>query len=173
MKDPVAFETSLRNETSYISTLASSLGLVLDEFYKNINSVGCSAVTGIGCEEFLQAIERARLEYEVEYKPEYDRMLREENERLEKEKKELFQKMELGETVLGDMEAIPPKEPGSEILIRPSCGADSEDPDSEEEGPGGAAEQDDDERKEFESFRSFLTREKAKRDKKLQEIGTS
>ncbi|XP_003739904.1 GPN-loop GTPase 1 [Galendromus occidentalis] len=169
MRDPEAFEASLRNETSYISTLASSLGLVLDEFYKNINSVGCSAVSGLGCEEFLSAIDRARIEYEEEYRPEYERMLREENERLEKEKKVVIQKMALGETVIGDVEDIPAKEPGSEILIRPSYGGDLEEPDSEEEVVVNENDADDEEHKEYESFKSFLMREKQRRVKKSQE----
>ncbi|OQR66834.1 GPN-loop GTPase 1-like [Tropilaelaps mercedesae] len=165
MRDGEAFENALRQEASYISTLASSLNLVLDEFYKNIKSVGCSAITGLGCDEFLAAVEVARKEYETEYKPEYEQMLREENERLEQEKRQLLSKMAAGESLLSDVAAVPEKEPGSEILIRPSYGLDLEEPDSEEEVPC-EQEENSDERREYDSFKSFLAREKEKRTKK-------
>lgn len=168
MQDGEAFETALRQETSYISTLASSLGLVLDEFYKNIKSVGCSAVSGLGCEEFITAVQLARVEYETVYRPEYEQMLKEENERIEEERKNLLKKNTSGEPLLGDVNNVPEKEPGSEILIRPSYGLDLEEPDSEEEDAGAdEQEQNNDECKEYDSFKAFLAREKENRGKKL------
>ncbi|XP_022696239.1 GPN-loop GTPase 1-like [Varroa jacobsoni] len=166
MRDGEAFETSLRQETSYISTLASSLGLVLDEFYKNIKSVGCSAVSGFGCDEFFHAVDEAQIEYETEYKPEYDRMMKEENQRLEQEKKDFLNKISSGDSVLSNVDAIPEKEPGSEILIRPSYGLDLEEPDSEED-IAHEQEESNDEQKEYESFKSFLAKEKNKRTKRI------
>ena len=60
-----------------MSNLAQSMSLALDEFYSNLNSVGVSAMTGEGLDEFLVAVERARCEYENEYRPEYERLLEE------------------------------------------------------------------------------------------------
>ncbi len=58
---------------SYIEGLTRSLSLVIDEFYSGINSVGVSAATGVGIDDFFVAVEKARDEYEQEYKPEMDR----------------------------------------------------------------------------------------------------
>ena len=76
---------ALRGETSYVSNLAQSLSLALEEFYSNIRSVGVSAMTGQGCEEFVKALEGARVEYAENYKVEYER-LRKEKEDMEREK---------------------------------------------------------------------------------------
>jgi GPN-loop GTPase len=40
MQDFEAFQDAVQNETTYSSTLAGSMSLVLDEFYKNLTSVG-------------------------------------------------------------------------------------------------------------------------------------
>jgi GTPase SAR1 family protein len=80
MKDFEAFQDALSGETSYVSNLAQSMSLALDEFYSNLISVGVSAMTGEGMDEFICAVDRARLEYENEYKPEYDRLLLENKE---------------------------------------------------------------------------------------------
>ena len=67
----------MSGETSYVSNLAQSMSLALDEFYSNLNSVGVSAMTGEGLDEFLVAVDRAKLEYENEYRPEYERLMEE------------------------------------------------------------------------------------------------
>ncbi|PLW58341.1 hypothetical protein PCANC_00597 [Puccinia coronata f. sp. avenae] len=95
MQDFESFQQALvaqneSNETEggsgYMSSLMNSMSLVLDEFYKNLRAVGCSAMTGFGMKEFFEAVDEARQEYETDYRPELARR-REERERLKEEQK--------------------------------------------------------------------------------------
>lgn len=45
------------------------MSLVMEEFYRNLRSVGVSAVTGEGCEAFEKALEDARQEFRTSYVP--------------------------------------------------------------------------------------------------------
>jgi len=80
MKDFETFQDALSGETSYVANLAQSMSLALDEFYNTLNCVGVSAMTGEGLPEFLESVNTARIQYEQEYKPEYERLLREKQE---------------------------------------------------------------------------------------------
>jgi len=68
MEDFEAFQAAVSSDQSYTSTLTQSLSLVLDEFYKNLRSVGVSAVSGAGMEDFFRAIEASSEEYMETYK---------------------------------------------------------------------------------------------------------
>lgn len=82
MNDYDEYQTALESDSSYASTLSRSLGLVLEEFYKNLKSVGVSAATGMGMDDFFQAVQACAEEYDKYYKPDLERRR---NERLEKE----------------------------------------------------------------------------------------
>jgi GTPase SAR1 family protein len=84
MNDYDEFQDALQSEKSYSSSLASSMGLVLQEFYNNLTSVGISAVTGEGFDDLFVAIEKSAEEYEKDYKPEFEKN---QKERLAKENK--------------------------------------------------------------------------------------
>lgn len=46
---------------------------VLEEFYENLQSVGVSAATGEGMDEFFQKVQACRREYMEQYLPELQR----------------------------------------------------------------------------------------------------
>lgn len=86
MEDFEAFQAAIESDSSYTSTLTRSLSLVLDEFYKNLRSVGVSAVSGSGMEDFFNAIEASSDDYMDNYKADLDKR-RAEKERLEEERR--------------------------------------------------------------------------------------
>ncbi|EDV29241.1 uncharacterized protein TRIADDRAFT_19709 [Trichoplax adhaerens] len=63
MTDFESFQQAVDEEGSYMANLTSSMNLVLDEFYNNLKTVGVSAVTGEGLDEFFTAVDSAREEY--------------------------------------------------------------------------------------------------------------
>jgi len=77
MRDFESFQDALSTETSYVSNLAQSMSLALDDFYSNLNCAGVSAMTGQGLQEFMEAVEKSKIQYLEEYKPEYERLLKE------------------------------------------------------------------------------------------------
>ncbi|TMW90457.1 hypothetical protein EJD97_015671 [Solanum chilense] len=82
MKDFEVFHAALDADNTYTSTLTRSLSLALEEFYKNLRSVGVSAVSGAGMDAFFKAIEASAEEYMETYKADLDKR-REEKQLLE------------------------------------------------------------------------------------------
>jgi len=72
MKDFESFQDASQSDSSYMSTLTRSMGMVLDEFYSNLKTVGVSAVTGEGIDKFFDAVSEAAADYYQLYKPDRD-----------------------------------------------------------------------------------------------------
>lgn len=102
MTDFDAFQAALRQEedagvfgadgstagfgagSGYMGSLLNSMSLMLEEFYRHLSVVGVSAMTGEGVEEFFQAVEEKRQEFERDYKPELERKRQEREEQAAK-----------------------------------------------------------------------------------------
>lgn len=126
MTDFEKFQLALSQDTTYMSSLMSSMSLVLDEFYNHLKVVGVSAVTGAGIDDFFNAVNEAAEEYEVEYKPEIERMIREKMAKEEKNREKQLNKL------MKDMKVSK----GSEVPLNKNHAMDDErweDDDEEEE----------------------------------------
>lgn len=74
MTDFELFQEALQTETSYVGNLANSMSLALEEFYTNLSAVGVSALRGDGYDDLLVKLDEAAIEYETEYRVEYERL---------------------------------------------------------------------------------------------------
>ncbi|KAF3456379.1 hypothetical protein FNV43_RR01029 [Rhamnella rubrinervis] len=86
MEDFEAFQAAVSSDHSYMASLSQSLSLALDEFYKNLRSVGVSAVSGAGMDAFFKAIGASAEEYMETYKADLDKR-KAEKQRLEEDRR--------------------------------------------------------------------------------------
>ncbi|KAJ5183590.1 hypothetical protein N7492_001206 [Penicillium capsulatum] len=66
--------------SGYMGSLLNSMSLMLEEFYRHLSVVGVSSMTGDGVDEFFEAVETKRQEFERDYKPELERRKKEREE---------------------------------------------------------------------------------------------
>ncbi|KAJ8902080.1 hypothetical protein NDN08_006488 [Rhodosorus marinus] len=94
MEDYAVFDEVLREESTFADSLARSMAIALEEFYKNIHSVGVSAITGEGMDDLFAVIQTAAKEYDESYRPDLEARTRkraEEEQRHAEEAYEAFQ----------------------------------------------------------------------------------
>ncbi|XP_049849901.1 GPN-loop GTPase 1-like [Schistocerca gregaria] len=70
MQNSELFSEAISTQGTYMSNFTQSMSLTLQEFYRNLTTVGVSAVSGLGLDEFFQATKECAKQYESDYKPE-------------------------------------------------------------------------------------------------------
>ncbi|KAK4855843.1 hypothetical protein QYF36_011608 [Acer negundo] len=93
MQDFQAFQAASNSDSSYSASLTQSLSLALEEFYTNLRSVGVSAVSGAGMDDFFKAIDASTEEYMETYKAELDKRRAEKLRLEEEQRKESMDKL--------------------------------------------------------------------------------
>ncbi|EPQ31786.1 uncharacterized protein PFL1_01118 [Pseudozyma flocculosa PF-1] len=117
-------------EQGYMNSLMNSMSLVLDEFYKNLRTVGVSSLTGDGLPSFFEAVNEARQEYITDYRPDLERLAAQRKEKREGEKRRQLEKL------MRDMQVD-----SKSAAPRPAAPSTREDGDGEEEEEGGVVEE--------------------------------
>ncbi|KAF3994017.1 hypothetical protein FT663_00037 [Candidozyma haemuli var. vulneris] len=121
MQDFEAFQMSMMKDkelngddgtsSGYMGSLVNSMSLMLEEFYSQLDVSSCSAYTGEGFDDFMEAVDRKVDEYHEFYEAERDRILK------EKEEKEKNRKTESLNKLMKDMDIKKDGQPkDSEVL---------------------------------------------------------
>ena len=98
--------------SGYMGSLLNSMSLMLEEFYRHLDVVGVSSVTGQGVNEFFEAVEGKRVEFERDYRPELERRKKERGAEGERRREK-----ELGR-LMKDMN-VSNKGPGASVSKKP------------------------------------------------------
>jgi GTPase SAR1 family protein len=83
--------------SGYMGSLLNSMSLMLEEFYTHLDMVAVSSMTGDGIDDFFAAVEKKRIEFEKDYRPELERR------RAEREKERATSKDQQLTKVMEDM----------------------------------------------------------------------
>ncbi|KAK0393716.1 hypothetical protein QR680_000364 [Steinernema hermaphroditum] len=109
MTDFEAFEEALNEaKSSYMNDLTRSMSLVLDQFYEKLNYACVSSLTGEGMDDVLAVIEKCVTEYHEEYRPMYEKAIKERQEETLNKMGELTVKEKVACDMTFDENYVPP-----------------------------------------------------------------
>jgi GPN-loop GTPase len=108
--------------SGYMSSLLNSMSLMLEEFYNHLDMVAVSSMTGDGIDDFFEAVEKKRQEFERDYRPELER------KRQEREKENSTRREEQLTKVMQDLKMDKQKRKG-----QPAKAEEDGDDDNEED----------------------------------------
>jgi GPN-loop GTPase len=143
MTDFEKFQNALREEetqgvfggeglgggSGYMSSLLNSMSLMLEEFYNHLDMVAVSSMTGDGIEEFFEAVEKKRQEFEKDYRPELER------KRAERVKEQAGRTEEQLTKVMQDMKMDAARKEGKQVQDDDDLNDDDEDDNDPEDYP--------------------------------------
>lgn len=120
--------------SGYMGSLLNSMSLMLEEFYSHLSVVGVSSMTGDGIDEFFEAVESKREEFNRDYKPELERRRKERDEEKEKGREEELGRLMKDMAVSGETGIKKPKgkDVGEAVDLETISDLESEDSDAEE-----------------------------------------
>ena len=174
MRDFEAFQAAVQREEEdqregggYMGPLLNSMSLVLEEFYNHLSVVGVSSMTGDGIDDFFEAVETKRQEFETDYKPELERRRQEAEEQKGQIREQEVSRM------MNDM-SVSSKAKGTGKYAKkeePETVSDMEDMEDEDEDDHGLVDPDGRDEEEEEINKAFEEGVKARYEAALRESG--
>ena len=151
MTDFEAFQAALRREeggahkvpggSGYMNSLLNSMSLMLEEFYRHLDVVAVSSMTGKGVDDFFEAVERKADEFKRDYQPELERrraQLQEEKEgKRQQELGKLMEDADITDSVSHEGPARPVQRHHADTVSDIEESSDSEDPRSKSDSDDG------------------------------------
>jgi GPN-loop GTPase len=110
--------------SGYMGSLLNSMSMMLEEFYSHLSMVGVSSMTGDGIDDFFDAVEEKRKEFERDYRPELEKR------RDERQKEKANQKEQDLAKVMKDMKV---SSAGRKARVEISDDVDEENDDNDDD----------------------------------------
>lgn len=87
--------------SGYMGSLLNSMSLMLEEFYAHLSVVGVSSMTGVGVNEFFEAVAEKAEEFKRDYQPELEKKRKERDDAKKAAREKELDKMMKGMSMAG------------------------------------------------------------------------